>query len=165
MAFLGCSARSGCLPACGCRCVLPGAPVHLSLSLGLWCFLLGDVPKTDHFRLATAGVTFLLPDGRDVGSEQGHRPKNRYFQVSSLRTLAWSSSSGSSRSFSSSLFLFLLWKEPIAAGFQVVSICAGDVILPTLRPGRMRRVWCGLSGVVRPSSISGVMQRRHYERN
>ena len=60
----------------------PGAPVPLSLSLGLWCFLLGDVPKTDHFRLATAGVTFLLPDGRDVGSEQGHRPKNRYFQVS-----------------------------------------------------------------------------------
>ena len=34
-------------------------------------FFSGDVPKTDHSRLATAGVTFLLPDGRDVGSKQG----------------------------------------------------------------------------------------------
>ena len=45
----------------------------------------GDVPRTDHFRLATAGVTCQVPDGRDVGSEQGHRPKNRYFQVSVTR--------------------------------------------------------------------------------
>ena len=43
---------------------------------------LGDGPRTDHFRLATAGVTLQLPDGRDVGSKHGHRPKNWYLQVS-----------------------------------------------------------------------------------
>ena len=42
----------------------------------------GDVPRTDHFPLVTAGVTFQLLDGRDVGSKQVHRPKNRYLQVS-----------------------------------------------------------------------------------
>ena len=32
--------------------------------------------------LRPRGVTCQVPDGRDVGSEQGHRPKNWYFQVS-----------------------------------------------------------------------------------
>ena len=58
----------------------PGAPVPLSLGASVFFLAFlpfpGDALKNDHFRLATAGVTFLLPDGRDVGSEAvGTDPK------------------------------------------------------------------------------------------
>ena len=43
-------------------------------------FFSGDVLKNDHFRLETAGVTLLLPDGRDVGSEAvGTDPRTETF--------------------------------------------------------------------------------------
>ena len=38
----------------------------------------GDVPKTDHFRVVTVGVTF------QAGQKHGHRPKNRYFHASPM---------------------------------------------------------------------------------
>ena len=81
---------SGWLPAGSCCSVWAWCSWGLSSLLLFWVgsfpplcsfFFSGDVPKNDHFQLATAGVTFLLP-GRDVGSKQGHRPQNRYFQVS-----------------------------------------------------------------------------------
>ena len=72
----GCSARTGRSLAGGCRCVLAWCSCP-SVARGLVFFFLafllspGDVPKNDHFRLATASVTFLLPDGRDVDPRTG----------------------------------------------------------------------------------------------
>ena len=74
---------SGWLPAGGCRSVWAWCSWRSLLGRFLcllfvpFFFFSGDVTRNGHFRLVTAGVTFLLPDGRDVGSRQGHRPKNR----------------------------------------------------------------------------------------
>ena len=87
MAFLGCSAL-GALACLWLSLCLGLVLLSLCRSRsGLWCFLLPCFPFQATSQgpitsgLRTAGVAFQLPDGRDVGSKQGHRPKNRYFQV------------------------------------------------------------------------------------
>ena len=108
--------------------------VLLEVSLGSvlvppLCFFFsfrGDVPRNGHFRLVTAGVTFLLPDGRDVGSRQGHRPKNR---VNFRNPLLQLHRTCSSPSFSTSLYL---WQSGVFFFFDGVH---GDDLLRHVTKG------------------------------
>ena len=63
----------------------PGAPVPLLLGALGFCFVFlpfsGDFPRNDHFRLATVGVTFLLPNGKGAESEAvGTDPRTGVFR-------------------------------------------------------------------------------------